>query len=322
LVGADKMVLESIDENHFEQTSLLEPTLNNPRCEKCDSKAVLITDPYSGERVCQYCGEVASGETDMQAKLESLAVSSKISHNVRTSISSLAHHDRGLATRIGLVNKDARGHTLDTLMSSRFGRLRTWDARVYADSRDYRNLQQAFKKLLILRDKLGLSDSVVERAAYIYRKAQRQNLIQGRTMSAMIAAAIYGSLREMGVSRTLNEISEISNVKRKELAKAFRVLVFQLDFKVPAADPIRHVAKVANKANISERTKRNAINIMYSLIKKGITIGKDPSSLAATALYLASRDTGEKISQKNLAAASGKTEVTIRMQLRELKKCY
>ena len=83
-----------------------------------------------------------------------------------------------------------------------------------------------------------------------------------------------------------------------------------------------HIAKVANKANISERTKRRAINLMYSLIKKGITIGKDPSGLAATALYLASKDTGENINQKDLAAASGKSEVTIRMQLRELKKCY
>ena len=84
-------------------------------------------------------------------------------------------------------------------MSSRFWRLRTWDARVFTDSPDYRNLQQAFKKLLILRDKLGLSDSVVERAAYIYRKAQRKNLIQGRTVSAMIAAAIYGSQRNGGL---------------------------------------------------------------------------------------------------------------------------
>ena len=315
------MVLESIDEKQFEQTSPLQSaTVNNPKCAACDSKTALITDPSSGERVCQYCGEVASVETDTQSSFELLAGSPKISHKLRTSVASLAHYDRSLATRIGLMNKDASGHVLDTAMSSRLERLRTWDARVYADSRDYRNLQQAFKKLLILRDKLGLSDSVVERAAYIYRKAQRQNLIQGRTMSAMIAAAIYGSLREIGASRTLGEISEISNVKRKELAKAFRILVFKLDFKVPASDPIKHIAKVANKANISERTKRHAINIMYSLIKKGITIGKDPSSLAATALYLASRDTGENISQKNLAAASGKSEVTIRMQLRELKK--
>jgi transcription initiation factor TFIIB len=314
------MVPESINKEQFKTTSL-ESVINNPKCTQCGSKTILITDPSSGERVCQYCGQVAC-EEDMQASLELLAGSPNISHKMRTSLASLAHHDRGLATRIGLMNRDASGHVLDTAMSSRLERLRTWDARVYANSPDYRNLQQAFKKLLILRDKLGLSDSVVERAAYIYRKAHRKNLIQGRTVSAMIAAAIYGSLREMGASRTLSEISELSNVKRKELAKAFRVLVFNLDFKVPAADPIKHIAKVANKANITERTKRHAINIMYSLIKKGITIGKDPSSLAATALYLASRDTNENITQKDLAAASGKSEVTIRLQLREIKKSY
>jgi transcription initiation factor TFIIB len=313
------MVLKSADNKQFEATSL--ESVTKTKCTQCGSKIVLITDPSSGERVCEHCGQVAC-EEDTQANFELFAGSPKMGHELRTNVTSLTHHDIGLATRIGLVNKDASGHALDNAMSSRFGRLRTWDARIFADSPDYRNLQQAFKKLLILRDKLGLSDSVVERAAYIYRKAQRKNLIQGRTMSAMIAAAVYGSLREMGASRTLSEISELSNVKRKELAKAFRVLVFKLDFKVPASDPIKHIAKVANKANISERTKRHAINIMYSLIKKGITIGKDPSSLAATALYLASRDTGENISQKNLAAVSGKSEVTIRMQLREIKKSY
>ena len=314
------MAIESVDEEQFKTTSL-ESVIDNPKCTQCGSRIVLITDHFSGERVCQYCGQVVS-EEDTQASFELFAGSPKMSHKMRTSVASLAHRDRGLATRIGLMNKDASGHVLGTAMSSRFGRLRTWDARVYANNPDYRNLQQAFKKLVILRDKLGLSDSVVERAAYIYRKAQRKNLVQGRTMSAMIAAAIYGSLREMGASRTIDEISELSNVKRKEIAKAFRVLVFKLDFKVPAADPIKHIAKVANKANISERTKRHAISIMYSLIKKGFAIGKDPSSLAATALYLASRDTGEYVSQKNLAAVSGKSEVTIRMQLRELKKRY
>ncbi len=271
------MVSELIDEGQFETTSL-GSIINNLKCTRCDSKTVVITDPSSGERVCQYCGQVVS-EEDTQASFGLLVGSSKMGQKMRTSVTSLAHHDRGLATRIGLMNKDASGHVLDTAMSSQFWRLRTWDARVFADSPDYRNLQQAFKKLLILRDKLGLSDSVVERAAYIYRKAQRKNLIQGRTVSAMIAAAIYGSLREMGASRTLDEISEISNVKCKELAKAFRILVFQLDFKVPAADPIRHVAKVANKANISERTKRHAINIMYSLIKKGTLLEKIPADL-------------------------------------------
>jgi transcription initiation factor TFIIB len=162
----------------------------------------------------------------------------------------------------------------------------------------------------------------VERTAYIYRKAQENGLVQGRTVSAIVAAIIYWVFKEIGAFRTLGEISEASDVKRKEIAKAFRILVFRLDLRVPMIDPMKNLAKVANKANASEKTKRQAISIMYSLIKKGITAGKDPSSLAATALYLASRDTGENITQKDLAAASGKSEVTVRMRLKEIRRYY
>ncbi|HEY5631967.1 MAG TPA: TFIIB-type zinc ribbon-containing protein, partial [Nitrososphaeraceae archaeon] len=118
------MVLASVDKKQFETTSL-EPAINNLKCTECGSKTVLITDPSSGERVCEYCGQVACEDT--QASFESLSGNPKM----RTSVTSLAHHDRGLATRIGLMNKDASGHVLDTAISSRFGRLRTWDARVY-----------------------------------------------------------------------------------------------------------------------------------------------------------------------------------------------
>jgi transcription initiation factor TFIIB len=167
-----------------------------------------------------------------------------------------------------------------------------------------------------------LSDAVVEKTAYIYREAQEKGLVQGRTISAVIAASLYGVLKEMGASRTLDEISEISNVKRKELAKAYRLIVFQLDLKVPAIDPMKYIAKVANKANLSEKTKRQAMEIMSDLTKSGIIAGKDPSSLAATVLYMASRNTGETVTQKDLAQASGKSEVTLRMRLKDLKKQY
>ncbi len=100
------------------------------------------------------------------------------------------------------------------------------------------------------------------------------------------------------------------------------MIVFQLDLKLRPIDPMKYIAKVANKAKLSEKTKRQAIDIMYDLAKRGITAGKDPSSLAATVLYLASRYTGETVTQKDLAEASGKSEVTLRMRLKDLKRQY
>ena len=293
-------------------------------CSDNNNGTRIVTDPISGEVVCQTCGQVVSAkELQMNPEWRFAGIDEKEYNRMRAGMPrSLARHDMGLATRIGPIDKDSRGNPLDTAMSHRMSRLRTWDARVYADNPNYKNLQPAFSKLLILKDKLGLPNAVVEKTAYIYRKAQEKGLVQGRTISAVIAAALYGVLKEMGASRTLNEISEISNVKRKQLAKAYRLIVYQLDFKVPAIDPTKYIAKVANKANLSEKTKRRAIDIMYDLAKSGITDGKDPSSLAATVLYLASRSAGETVTQKDLAQASGKSEVTLRMRLKDLKKQY
>lgn len=319
----ENMVIEPIAEK---QTNSLRQQTQSfcSLCSNDNRKTPIVTDPISGEMICQNCGQVVSGK-ELQTSPEWRVVDIDEGERNRLRVGmprSLARHDMGLATRIGSMDKDAQGHPLDSAMCSRMERLRTWDSRLYADSPDYKNLQPAFSRLLLLKDKLGLSDAIVEKTAYIYRKAQQKGLVRGRTISAFIAAALYGVLKEMGVSRTLNEISENSNVKRKEIGKAYRLIVFQMDLKAPAIDPTKYIAKVANKANLCEKTKRQAIDIMYDLAKRGITTGKDPSSLAATVLYLASRNTGEKVTQKDLAEASGKSEVTLRMRLKELKKQF
>jgi transcription initiation factor TFIIIB Brf1 subunit/transcription initiation factor TFIIB len=48
---------------------------------------------------------------------------------------------------------------------------------------------------------------------------------------------------------------------------------------------------------------------MTEIVKREITAGKKPMSLAATAIYMSSTTTGERISQNALAVASGITEV-------------
>src|SRR5215212_5343780 len=85
---------------------------------------------------------------------------------------SLARHDMGLSTVIGRTDKDASGRMLDGAMRSTMGRLRAWDFRTQAHSPTDRNLRQAFSELDRLKDKLGVSDAVIEKTAYIYRKAQ------------------------------------------------------------------------------------------------------------------------------------------------------
>jgi transcription initiation factor TFIIB len=51
----------------------------------------------------------------------------------------------------------------------------------------------------------------------------------------------------MGAHRTLDDIATAWNIKRKELSKDFRLLHTRLDLKILPTDPMKCIAKVANK---------------------------------------------------------------------------
>jgi len=56
-------------------------------------------------------------------------------------------------------------------------------------------------------------------------------MVRGRTISAAIAASIYIASMEAGVPRTLAEVASLSNVSYKEISKAYRKIVWNLDLK-------------------------------------------------------------------------------------------
>jgi transcription initiation factor TFIIB len=93
----------------------------------------------------------------------------------------------------------------------------------------------------------------------------------------------------------------------------------ELDLKIPLIDPLKCITRVANKANLSERTKRSAAEIMKQVTKSGSSAGKDPMGLAASVLYLACLNTGESKTQTDIADAAGVTEVTVRNRYKSLK---
>jgi len=290
-------------------------------CPVCRNGRRIVTDSESCEIICSNCGIVISDNALDIARSEWYATGDEeINDKLRAGIhTSLARFDMGLSTIIGRTDRDASGNILDAAMRSRMQRLRTWDIRSQAQSSAAKNRKQAFTQLSILKDKLNLSDAVIEKTAYIYRKAQERLLIRGRTISGMLAAAIYIACREMGTPRTLNNIATVNNMKRKELARNYRLLYFELDLRIPIIDPMKCIVKVANKANLTENTKRLALDIMKEAIKKEISAGKDPMGLAAAILYISSLMTGENTTQTDVARASGKTEVTIRNRFTELK---
>jgi transcription initiation factor TFIIB len=289
------------------------------KCPRC-GKRLMVTDSPRGELFCSNCGFVMK-EKVVEAGPEWRSFSSEENDNrSRTgSPTSIAMHDMGLATVIGGVNKDASGRSLSGSMKSTVERLRTWDRRSQVHESADRNLRQAFSELRRLSDKLAVSEAVTEKAAYFYRKALERNLVRGRSITSIMAASLYAACRDMEVQRTLKDVAAVSNVKRKDLARSYRLLLKEMDIRMPVADPSRCVTKIASKAGLSEKTQRRAREILFRAKEMRITAGKDPMGFAASALYVACTLEGENKTQKDVAEAAGVTEVTIRNRYKGLR---
>lgn len=290
-------------------------------CKACYKSSDVITDTESGEMICTNCGMVISTDKSSQQVTPEWRAFDANQMGDRSRVGmpmTLTRHDGGLSTVIGKPDKDASGQGLDNSMRSMMQRLRTWDYRIQVSSPTDRNLKNAFQKLERLKGKLGLPGNVIEKAAYIYRKAQQQGMVRGRTVAAALAASIYFASREAGVPRTLAEVASTSNVSYKELSRAYRQIVLNLELKVPMVDPIKCIAKIANKMEISEKTKRDAVNYMHDVITSGIAAGKNPMGLAGAILYLSCIRSNEQRTQQAFAIAAGVTEVTLRNRCKDL----
>jgi transcription initiation factor TFIIB len=229
-------------------------------------------------------------------------------------------YDMGLATIISPKNKDASGKPLTTPMKRSIQRLRIWDNRSQASKPVSRNLRQAFSELNKLKDKLGISDFVIEKTAYIYRKATDKKLVRGRSISAMLAASLYAACRNTKTPRTLKDISHAGNLEKRDIAKCYRLLHRELNLKMPVVDSIQCVARISSILEISEKIKRRANEILKLCQKCEESAGKDPMGLAAAALYMSCIENAREITQKEIAEAANVTEVTVRNRYKSLKR--
>ncbi|MGA9149823.1 MAG: transcription initiation factor IIB family protein [Candidatus Nitrosopolaris sp.] len=182
------------------------------------------------------------------------------------------------------------------------------------------NSQQILQDFHVLKNSLGLSERILDRAKYVITEANKKGLVRGRTYTTIVAAAVYIASRDTENPHPLHDIATIANVKRKTLARYCRTLMNKLHLNFPAIDPSKCVMRLADMINANERAKRLAAIMMNEIVNEEKSAGKNPMAVAASILYICCKKTGYHTSQSTIAKAAGITEVTLRNRFRELRR--
>ena len=290
------------------------------QCPECGSNH-LSKDYSRAELVCRNCGLILD-ENIIDHGPEWRAFDSEQREKRARTGSPMTYtiHDKGLSTVIGWKNRDSYGKAIPTRNRAQIYRLRKWERRIRISNATERNLAIALAELDRMASGMGLPRTVRETAAMIYRKAALKKLVRGRSIESVTTAVLYAACRQCHVPRTLDEISKIAHISRKEIGRTYRYVSRELGLKLLPTSPEDYISRFCSELKCSSDVRAKTLEILQEAANRELTSGRGPTGMAAASLYIASVLCGERRTQHEVADVAGVTEVTIRNRYKELTK--
>jgi transcription initiation factor TFIIB len=228
-------------------------------CPVCGSKSI-IKDYERAEIVCEMCGCVLQQNLfDVGPEWRAFDHEQRVKRSRVGAPMTYTIHDKGLSTVIDWRNKDSYGKDISADKRAQLYRLRKWQRRIRVSDASERNLAFALSELDRIASKLGLPRNVRENAAVLYRGAVEKELIRGRSIEGVAAAALYAACRRCKVPRTLDEIAEVSRVDRKEIGRTYRFISRELNIRLAPTNPVDYVPRFASELKLPGEVESKAI---------------------------------------------------------------
>ena len=222
-----------------------------------------------------------------------------------------ARHDRGLSTEIGR-GKDANGNALSGGKRRRLVRMRREQTRGRFQSKAERNLAHGLGEVRRIVSALELSETIRDQACRLFRSAQNENLLPGRSIEAMAAASVYGACRCNGLSRSLNDVTDLAHVDESRVTSAYKTLNTELGLPAQPVRPSAFVPRLASELDVPDQIRQRARRLAEDSESTGVTTGVRPSGFAAACLYKAGCEQGRLLTQSEVAEVANVSPVTVR----------
>eukprot|EP00047_Mylnosiga_fluctuans_P024169 m.154215 g.154215 ORF g.154215 m.154215 type:complete len:326 (+) comp9787_c0_seq3:33-1010(+) len=262
-----------------------------------------IVEEYSaGDMVCCECGTVV-GDRIIDAKSE-----------WRTFGNSDKGGNAADPSRVG-VAQDANDTELASLGQSRLAGAdddpsQRWQGRTAMTGAE-RSRHHAFKEMERMGAQLNLKGDFVATAKNFYKRIDETKALKSRSRDAIAAACIFLSCRELKNARTIKEISDVTAVPKKDVAKMIKLAMQSLGTVNAPTVGDDLVSRFAGRLNMLFEARRAAIHVAREAERSGHLTGRKPDTIAAASIYLVVALANLDISLFDLSRVSGVADSTI-----------
>jgi len=253
---------------------------------------VLIEDYRAGDMICRECGLVVGDRViDVTSEWRTFANDSDAKDRSRVGdVQNSLLSGSDLSTRIGVELKPGN-HGMTDYQAG----IKKRGAQNTSNNAADKYLMNGFREIAIQCDRASLPDSIVSRAKLRFKNVYEAKCLRNRSVAAISAACIFIACREEGVERSFKEVVSISRVPKKEIGRCFKIIISNLPELAGAKNksndvvtPTAFMDRFCSRLGVSRTTSMCAINIADQVRKLDLAAGKNPLTITAAAIFMAS----------------------------------
>ena len=123
---------------------------------------------------------------------------------------------------------------------------------------------------------------------------------------------MYGACRCNGLSRLVDDVSEVARVAESRVTNAYKTLNEELGLPAQPVSPSMFVPRLASDLECPDEIRQRARTLAEQAEERGVTTGVHPAGFAAACLYKAGREEGRWMTQCDVAESGDVTPTTVR----------
>ena len=164
----------------------------------------------------------------------------------------------------------------------------------------------------------GLDSSVFDYIVDLFGRVRDGGLLRGRSLEVGVGACCLLGCRLLGEAYNVNDVVEVFHIDKKSVNGMHRVVKRELGLSVPVLSPCSYVPRFCRDLDLEDDVCSRAMDLVGLGDSGGLVNGKSPLGLVGASLYLACRDCGVSVTQRDVCGVVGVSEVVLRSRCYEL----
>ena len=165
----------------------------------------------------------------------------------------------------------------------------------------------------------GFDEDIREKMVDFYALVRSNDLLRGRSVEVGVATSCFIVCRCEHLAYNVDDMISVVHINKKEVYSMYRTVKKGLDLSVPSVSVYDYLVRFSGELEVNDEVCGLANSYIDVVVSKGLVGGKNPLGWVAGSLYLACKELGVNITQREIVDVVGVSEVVLRRRVVELR---